>query len=64
MKICYLDCISGISGDMTLGALVSCGVPPDHIETEIKKTGFKELFNQIFINGKKPYNGKEGANRF
>ena len=41
MRIAYFDCFSGISGDMTLGALVSCGVPPDYIEKEIKKLGLK-----------------------
>jgi uncharacterized protein (TIGR00299 family) protein len=29
MRIAYLDCFSGISGDMFLGALVSAGVPAD-----------------------------------
>lgn len=37
MKIAYFDCISGISGDMTLGALVHCGMPLDHLRTELEK---------------------------
>ena len=38
MKIAYFDCFSGISGDMTLGALVDVGVP-----TEVLTTGLAPL---------------------
>lgn len=56
MKIAYLDCMSGISGDMTLGALVDAGVDLSAIQagidslglpdcrlvaTEVKKKGFR-----------------------
>ena len=56
MKIAYLDCASGISGDMTLGALVDTGVSLEAIQqgidslglpscrlvsSEVKKKGFR-----------------------
>ena len=56
MRIAYLDCASGISGDMTLGALVDAGVSLDTIQqgldslglpscrleaTEVRKHGFR-----------------------
>ncbi|HEY1785725.1 MAG TPA: nickel pincer cofactor biosynthesis protein LarC [Pirellulales bacterium] len=56
MRIAYLDCASGISGDMTLGALVDAGVDLAAIQagiaslglpgvrlvaTEVKKKGFR-----------------------
>ncbi|MDT8325460.1 MAG: nickel insertion protein, partial [Bacteroidota bacterium] len=37
MKTAFLDIISGISGDMTLGAFVSAGVPFDALEAELRK---------------------------
>jgi pyridinium-3,5-bisthiocarboxylic acid mononucleotide nickel chelatase len=35
MRIAYLDCFSGISGDMFLGALVDSGVPPSVLEETV-----------------------------
>jgi len=35
MKLAYLDCASGISGDMTLGALVDAGVPLARLQAGI-----------------------------
>jgi uncharacterized protein (TIGR00299 family) protein len=56
MRVAYLDCSSGISGDMTLGALVDTGIPLEPIQrgldslglptcrlvvSEVKKHGFR-----------------------
>ncbi|MEN6438748.1 MAG: nickel pincer cofactor biosynthesis protein LarC [Syntrophobacter sp.] len=37
MNIAYFDCFSGISGDMTLGALVDLGVPVETLVSELRK---------------------------
>ena len=37
MTTAYFDCFSGISGDMTLGALVGLGVPVEWFEQELRK---------------------------
>lgn len=39
MKIAYLDCFSGISGDMFLGALVHAGVTPEWLRGELARLG-------------------------
>jgi len=35
--IAYIDCFSGISGDMTLGAFIDIGVSPDLLDTQLKE---------------------------
>jgi uncharacterized protein (TIGR00299 family) protein len=37
MRIAYFDLISGISGDMTVGALLHLGLPLEKLERELKK---------------------------
>lgn len=37
MKALYIDCFSGISGDMMVGALIDAGASPEKIERELKK---------------------------
>ena len=37
MKIAYLDCFSGVSGDMLLGAFVACGVEMAELEEPIRQ---------------------------
>jgi uncharacterized protein (TIGR00299 family) protein len=54
MKIAYFDTISGISGDMTLGAFVSAGVSIDELISELRKlklTGFELSVQHITRNG-------------
>ena len=41
MKIAYFDCFSGISGDMTLGAIIANGIPIETLSAEIAKLKLK-----------------------
>ncbi len=43
MKIGYLDCASGISGDMMLGAMVDAGVPLSLLEEAVRSLGIPGL---------------------
>jgi pyridinium-3,5-bisthiocarboxylic acid mononucleotide nickel chelatase len=54
MKIVYFDTIAGISGDMTLGAFVSAGVPLESLTAELAKlrlSGFEVTAKHIQRNG-------------
>lgn len=45
MRIAYIDCFSGISGDMIIGALIDAGLPFDAIQTELNKLSIHEEFS-------------------
>jgi uncharacterized protein (TIGR00299 family) protein len=49
-KILYLDCFSGISGDMFLGALIDIGVPLSAVETGLQALG---LANEYHLHAEK-----------
>ncbi len=50
----YFDCFSGISGDMTLGALIDLGAPVDWLQNELSRLplhGFKLTATPVMRNG-------------
>ncbi len=54
MKLAYFDCFSGISGDMTLGALVDAGCPINHLRTELEALrvpGWELSAEKVWKNG-------------
>lgn len=59
MRILYFDCFSGISGDMTVGALLDLGVPQEHLLSNLEKLGISDEY-EIRIK-KSIKNGIEGT---
>ena len=54
MKLAYFDCFSGISGDMTLGALVDAGCALSHLRTELQRlpvAGWDLSAEKVWKNG-------------
>ncbi|TMA69994.1 MAG: DUF111 family protein, partial [Deltaproteobacteria bacterium] len=43
MRIVVLDAFSGISGDMTVGALLDLGLPLDRIREAIAALGLRDV---------------------
>ncbi len=54
MKALYFDCFSGISGDMTLGALLDLGADGDALRSELEKlklSGYELIIQKVKKNG-------------
>jgi pyridinium-3,5-bisthiocarboxylic acid mononucleotide nickel chelatase len=54
MKLAYFDCFSGISGDMTLGALVDAGCAVEHLREELsglRVPGWELTAEKVWKNG-------------
>jgi len=54
MKLAYFDCFSGISGDMTLGALLDAGVPLQQLRAELQSLdvpGWEISAEKVWKNG-------------
>jgi uncharacterized protein (TIGR00299 family) protein len=54
MKHAYFDCFSGISGDMTLGALLDAGVPVEQLRSELQSLnvpGWELTTEKVWKNG-------------
>jgi uncharacterized protein (TIGR00299 family) protein len=54
MKLAYFDCFSGISGDMTLGALVDAGCAVEHLRAELgglQVLGWELSAEKVWKNG-------------
>ena len=46
-KLAYLDCVTGIAGDMCLGALVHAGVPLDYLRAQLERLGIGDEFELV-----------------
>ena len=55
IKIAYLECQTGIAGDMCLGALVDAGVPIEYLNTQLARLGIGAEYhlwaNKVHHNG-------------
>jgi uncharacterized protein (TIGR00299 family) protein len=54
MKLAYFDCFSGISGDMTLGALVDAGCDLEHLRAglrDLQVAGWELSAEKVWKNG-------------
>lgn len=51
MRVGYIDCFCGISGDMLLGALLDCGWPEDELRQVARAVGARDVRVEPVIRG-------------
>jgi len=54
MRVLYIDCSAGISGDMSIGAFLDLGVNPDYLMSELKKLpveGYRIVITKRTVRG-------------
>ncbi|MBE3586719.1 MAG: nickel pincer cofactor biosynthesis protein LarC [Thermoanaerobacter sp.] len=57
MKILYLDCFGGISGDMMLGAMIDAGVSPAAVQSQLELLGLEGYSLKIFQDKTRGFRG-------
>jgi pyridinium-3,5-bisthiocarboxylic acid mononucleotide nickel chelatase len=57
MRVLYFDCFSGISGDMTVGALLDLGLPAERLRDELKKLNLGNYTLEVFRGAKSQISG-------
>lgn len=60
MTIAYFDCFAGISGDMTLGALLDCGADPALLDATVEALG---LGDEVSVEVRHEMRGHVGGTR-
>src|SRR5579872_4791338 len=60
MTIAYFDCFAGISGDMTLGALLDCGADPSLLDATVEALG---LAAEVSVEVRQETRGHVGGTR-
>lgn len=55
MKTAYFDCLSGISGDLILGALLDAGIPEELFRKELSLLNMDEFFEMKIYKKKKGF---------
>ena len=57
MKVAYFDCMSGISGDMTLSALLDVGARLESVQDAVESMGLSGVRLEVGSTARKGFRG-------